>query len=342
MRIAQLAPMVFPVPPVTHGGTERVVHDLTEALVAAGQDVTLFAATDSRTSAKLLGVRESLAATIGDDDEPAGLLEALEAANLEALRSRLDEFDIIHAHVATAHAEMLGDARAPSLTTIHWRADQDDRRAMFADHPHLPVNSISQDQGRAIPATNHVGTVHHGIPFDRFQLGPGGGPAAFIGRMTDQKQPDAAIRIADAAGVRLTLAGTVDRGNPTYFAEQVEPLLGAGASFFGAVDERQKQTLLGDARALIFPIDWPEPFGLVMIEAMACGTPVVAFRRGSVPEIVEDGVTGFVVDTEDEAVSALRAAATLDRARIRQRFEASFTSDRMARDYLRLYRQLAA
>ena len=341
LRIAQVAPMVFPVPPETHGGTERVVADLTDALTAQGHDLTLFAGSDSQTSARLLSASASLKSLCPDAEAP-GMLGVLESANLSQLRSRLADFDIIHCHTESAHAAVLGAARANSLTTIHWRTDQDDRQTMFRLFPDLPVAAISASQARHIPDKNLRGVVHHGIPETRFHCGPGGGPLAFIGRMTDQKRPDAAIRIAKQAGFALRLAGTVDVGNPLYFDQHVEPHLGGHADYIGPVDDSAKQDLLGHAKALLFPIDWPEPFGLVMIEAMACGTPVVAMNRGSVPEIVEDGVTGFIVDTEDEAAEAVRKAAGLDRQCIRARFEERFTATRMAADYEVLYRKLLA
>ena len=341
LHIAQVAPMVFPVPPKTQGGTERVVADLTESLIARGHDVTLFAGSDSRTSARLLSASPSLQHLCPDEEVP-GLLGVLESANMSQLRGRLSDFDIVHCHTDSAHAALLGDARAHSLTTIHWRTDQEDRQTLFRLFPDLPIAAISASQAAHIPNGSLRGVVHHGIPETRFHCGPGGGPLAFIGRMTDQKRPDAAIRIAKQAGFALRLAGTIDVGNPHYFDRHVKPHLGGHADYIGPVDDAAKQDLLGHSRALLFPIDWPEPFGLVMIEAMACGTPVIAMNRGSVSEIVEDGVTGFIVDNEDEAADAVRNAAGLDRQRIRGRFEERFTATRMAADYEALYRKLLA
>jgi len=261
---------------------------------------------------------------------------------MEHLRRRLSEFDIVHCHGEFSHAALLGDRRPHSLTTIHWRVDELDRELFFAAFPDLPVAAISAAQEIGIPDSNRAGIVHHGIERDRYALDERPGThLAFVGRMTDQKRPDTAIRVARAAGRPIRLAGTVDVGNPLYFDREVRPLLGPDAEYVGPLDDRGKQALLGSSAALVFPIDWPEPFGLVMIEAMACGTPVVAFRRGSVAEIVEDGVTGFVVDTEAEAAEAVEAAAALDRRRVRQRFEERFTAERMARDYLAIYRRLA-
>jgi glycosyltransferase involved in cell wall biosynthesis len=272
-----------------------------------------------------------------------GVPAALEALQLEALRLRLDRFDIVHCHGEFAHAALLGARRRHSLTTIHWRVDELDRALFFAGFPDLPVAAISAAQEAGIPASNRAGVVHHGIRADRyaFRAAPER-HVAFVGRMTDQKRPDVAIRVARAAGLPIRLGGTVDVGNPDYFERAVRPLLGPDAHYCGPVDDAEKGALLGSARALLFPIDWPEPFGLVMIEAMACGTPVIAWNRGSVPEIVEEGVTGFVVGSEEEAVAALARIETLDRATIRARFEARFTAERMARDYLAIYRRLLA
>ncbi len=260
---------------------------------------------------------------------------------MEDLRLRLDRFDIVHCHGEFFHAALLGPRRRHSLTTIHWRVDELDRKIFFETFPDLPVAAISAAQGAMLPASNRAGTVHHGIARDRYALqGGAGGYLAFVGRMTDQKRPDRAIRVSNAAGRPIRLAGTVDVGNPTYFEREVRPLLSDAATYVGPLGDRAKGEMLGGAEALLFPIDWPEPFGLVMIEAMACGTPVVAWDRGSVREIVDDGVTGFVVSSEEEAVAAIAKARALDRAAVRRRFEARFTAERMAADYLALYRKL--
>ncbi len=343
LRVAQIAPNIFPTPPNTHGGTERVVDELSVALERLGVEVTLFAPTDSAAKMRLVGTLPSLHALEAQYGRvPPSIPAVLEAVQMEHLRSRLSTFDIVHCHGEFSHAALLGERRRHSLTTIHWRVDELDRQLFFAAFPDLPVAAISAAQESGIPLPNRAGVVHHGIDAERyapvFDASPG---LAFIGRMTDQKRPDAAIRIARASGRPIRLAGTVDVGNPLYFDREVRPLLGPDAEYVGPVDDRGKQALLGSSAALVFPIDWPEPFGLVMIEAMACGTPVVAFRRGSVAEIVEDGVTGFVVDTEAEAAEAVEAAAALDRRRVRQRFEERFTAERMARDYLAIYERLA-
>nr|WP_281407719.1 glycosyltransferase family 4 protein [Methylorubrum populi] len=344
LRVAQIAPNIFPVPPLHHGGTERIVHDLSGALRGLGVDVTLFASSDSVTDLPRIGDHPSLAALEQRFGRVApGVPAALDALQLEALRLRLDDFDIVHAHGEFAHAALLGPRRRLSLTTVHWRVDELDRALFFSGFPDLPVAAISTAQEAGIPPANRAGVVHHGLAADRYPLSLA--PAehvAFVGRMTDQKRPDVAIRVARAAGLPIRLGGTIDVGNPDYFERRVCPLLGNDAAYLGPVDDAAKSDLLAGARALLFPIDWPEPFGLVMIEAMAHGTPVIAWNNGSVPEIVEDGVTGFVVASEEEAVAALARIDRLDRRQVRRRFEARFTAERMARDYLAIYQRLRA
>ncbi len=344
IRVAQVAPNIFSVPPEHHGGTERVIHDLSTALRSLGADVTLFAPSDSATDLPRVGDQPSLSALERRHGRVApGVPAALDALQLEALRLRLADFDIVHCHGEFAHAALLGPRRRHSLTTVHWRVDELDRTLFFAGFPDLPVAAISAAQASGIPPANRAGVVHHGIAADRYA--PRSAPGehvAFVGRMTDQKRPDTAIRVARSAGLTIRLGGTIDVGNPDYFERMVRPLLGPDATYLGPVDDARKGDLLGGARALLFPIDWPEPFGLVMIEAMACGTPVIAWNRGSVPEIVEDGVTGFVVASEAEAVDALARIDRLDRSQVRRRFEERFTAERMARDYLALYRRVLA
>ena len=344
LRVAQIAPNIFPVPPLHHGGTERVVHDLCVALRNLGVDVTLFASSDSVTDLPRVGEHPSLAALEQRFGRVVpGVPAALDALQLEALRLRLDDFDIVHGHGEFAHAALLGPRRRHSLTTVHWRVDELDRALFFAGFPDLPVAAISAAQAEGIPPANRAGIVHHGLARGRYALSrETAAHVAFVGRMTDQKRPDVAIRVARAAGFPIRLGGTIDVGNPDYFERRVRPLLGPDAAYLGPVDDRAKSDLLGGARALLFPIDWPEPFGLVMIEAMAHGTPVIAWNNGSVPEIVEDGVTGFVVASEDEAVAALARIDRLDRGEVRRRFEERFTSERMARDYLAIYQRLRA
>lgn len=344
IRIAQVAPVIFPTPPVDNGGTERIVFDLTEALVALGHDVTLIAPSDSQTSARHLATSPSLYRWQQlHDNVPPGVPGVLEALVLERLRQHLDEFDIIHCHGEFCHAAVLGERRRHSVTTVHWRVDELDRQLFFEGFPDLPVASISQSQGHALPAKNHLGTVYHGLDAERFNLSKGSGEyLAFIGRMTDQKRPDRAIEVARATGYSLRLAGGIDVGNPGWFDRHVAPQLDERIQHVGVVNDHQKQAFLGEAAALLFPIDWPEPFGLVMIEAMACGTPVIAWRNGSVEEIIEEGVSGFVVDSHEEAVAAVKRLPELDRRRVREAFLERFTAIRMAKDYVALYEKLLA
>lgn len=344
LRVAQIAPTIFPVPPRDHGGTERIISDLSVALDRAGVEVTLLAPSDSATTLPRIGIWPSLHSLEQKyGTVPPSIPAVLEAARMEDLRLRLGEFDIVHCHGEFFHAALLGERRRHSLTTIHWRVDELDRDIFFQTFPDLPVAAISAAQESALPAANRAGVVHHGIEADRYALARGeGGHLAFVGRMTDQKRPDVAIRVAKAAGLPIRLAGTVDVGNPTYFEREVRPLLGPDAIYEGPLGDAAKGRLLGGARALLFPIDWPEPFGLVMIEAMACGTPVIAWDKGSVREIVEDGVTGFIVRSEAEALEALTRLDAIDRADVRRRFAERFTADRMARDYIALYEKLLA
>ena len=342
LRVAQVAPSILPVPPLKEGGTERVVHDLCGALAHAGVELTLFAPSDSATMLTRVGRLPSLSALEREHGSvPPGIPGVLDAVRLDELRSRLRDFDLVHCHGEFAHAALLGESRRRSLTTIHWRVDELDRKLFFEAFPDLPVAAISAAQERGIPASNRAGIVHHGIDADRYRLGERpAGHLAFVGRMTDQKRPDRAIRVARAAGRPIRLAGGIDVGNPLYFDREVRPLLDEDAIHVGTLDDAGKQDLLGGADALLFPIDWPEPFGLVMIEAMACGTPVIAWNNGSVPEIVEEGVTGFVVETEEEAVAAVERLHTLDRRAIRARFEARFSAQRMAERYIEIYHDL--
>ena len=338
MRIAQLCPLFVPVPPEGAGGTERVVADLTHALIARGHEVEVFAASGS----SVPGLRDMGAPISTLTGAPPGLPGAREAVMLDRVAAEAERFDVIHCHTEFAHAAVLREHAQRTLTTVHWRMDEADRQTFFSGFPGLPVAAISAAQANDYAGRNLRGVVHHGLPKDRYTVGAGqGGYAAFVGRMTDQKRPDAAIRIARGAGLACRLAGGVDIGNPRYFDEAVRPLLSEDAVHVGTVDDAGKQSLLGNAVALLMPIDWPEPFGLVMIEAMACGTPVVAMRRGAAPEIVEDGVSGFLVDTEEEATAALRRVGTLDRARVRAAFEARFTAVRMAAGYEAIYEGLA-
>ena len=342
MRIAHVSPVIHPVPPSTYGGTERVIADLAGAQVDDGHEVTLFGPADcTLEGVRQVGEYRSLA---WHEEQaggaPPGLPAVLEAQLLRDLLAQGGDHDVIHLHGsahASAVAEMFG---IPAFRTIHWRADEADHAEHFRAFPQERIIAISHAQSKAVPEGSLAGIVHHGMPADRYSEGDGSGAyLAFLGRMTDQKRPDRAIELARATGRDLQLAGPIDPGNPGYFDEIVRPALDPSIRHVGSVDDAGKQGLLGNAAALVFPIDWPEPFGLVMIEAMACGSPVIAWRRGSVPEVIEDGVSGIVVDSVTEAVQRMDEVFRLDRSAIRRQFEERFSAVRMARETLALYRE---
>jgi glycosyltransferase involved in cell wall biosynthesis len=338
MKIAQVAPLAEAVPPKLYGGTERVVAYLTDALVELGHEVTLFASGDSATKATLSPVWPRalrLDPEVRDHFAPMFM-------QLETVARRAHEFDVIHSHLDYFGYPLLRRLGTPSVTTLHGRLDLHELPALYRLYGDIPVVSISDSQRVPLPEANFVATVLHGLPQNLLSKGEGrGGYLAFLGRVSPEKAPDAAIRIAARAGIPLKIAAKVDRVDREYFKTTVEPLLGqSDVEFIGEIREDQKQEFLGNAAGLLFPIAWREPFGLVMIEAMACGTPVIAFENGSVPEVLEDAVTGFIVHSEDQAVEAVRRIGTLDRARIRGEFERRFTAQRMARNYLKLYERL--
>lgn len=337
MRIAQVPPLIEAVPPKLYGGTERVVAYLTDALVELGHDVTLFASGDSHTKAKLAPIWPRalrLDPTVHDVFAPLFM-------QLETVARRAHEFDIIHCHLDYFAFPTLRLLGVPSITTLHGRLDLPELAPLYRLYHDVPVVSISDSQREPLPEANYAATIHHGLPQKALAQGPGGGYLAFLGRISPEKGPDAAIRIAIRAGLPLKIAAKVDRVDREYFKTKIEPLLArADVEFVGEIGEHQKAEFLGNARALLFPIAWREPFGLVMIEAMACGTPVVAFNNGSVPEVLENGLTGFIVNSEDEAVRALRDVSRLDRSRIRAEFDRRFTAQHMAQNYLKLYSSL--
>jgi glycosyltransferase involved in cell wall biosynthesis len=338
LRIAQIAPLAESVPPKLYGGTERVVAWLIEELVALGHDVTLFASGDSATRAKLVpAVPRSLRLGRPRTD-PA----AAHAALLEMATRRAQDFDIIHSHLDWLHLPLLSRADVPFLTTLHGRLDLPGLASMAQLFPEAPFVSISESQRRPLPDATWLGTVYHGMPETALQPSfDHGDYLAFLGRLSAEKGPARAMRIARAADMPLRIAAKLPRASTGYYKEQLEPLIdGDRIRITGEVDERAKQPFLAGAAALLFPIDWPEPFGLVMIEAMACGTPVIAFPHGAVPEVLEDGVSGFIVANEDEAVQAVKRVGELDRAKVRQAFERRFTARRMANDYVELYQKL--
>ena len=339
MRIAQIAPLYESVPPRLYGGTERVVAYLTDALTALGHDVTLFASGDSRTAARLVAGRERALRLDpeGGCDLPAHLLM------LDELLARGDEFDIFHFHTDCMQMPVFRHMAGRTVTTLHGRQDLQDLEPFYARFTSFPLVSISDHQREPVRFANFVATVHHGLPADLldFTAEPAEGYLAFLGRIAPEKRPDRAIAIATRAGLPLKIAAKVDKADEAYFREHIEPLLDHPlVDFIGEIGDADKSVFLGGARALLFPIDWPEPFGLVMIEAMACGTPVVAFRRGSVPEVVDDGVTGFIVDDLDDAIRVLGRLDELDRRRVRATFDARFSAEAMARSYVRIYERL--
>jgi glycosyltransferase involved in cell wall biosynthesis len=338
MRIAQVSPLFEAVPPKLYGGTERVVYSLTEELVAMGHDVTLFASGDSITSATLAPMRKEalrLDPTVMD-------WVATYMRMIELIYRRADEFDIIHFHIDYFPLALFSRQRTPFLTTLHGRLDLKEFKEVYELYPDAPTVSISNSQRKPIPHINWVRTVLHGMPANLLTPQPVT-PSyfAFLGRISPEKGVDKAIRIAGRAGVKLKIAAKVDKADQNYFDTEIKPLLSQGhVEFIGEIDDSQKPAFLSGAKALLFPIDWPEPFGLVMIESMACGTPVIAFNCGSVPEVMDDGISGFIVNNEDEAVAAIGRLDQLDRTRVRAQFDRRFTSRRMAQDYLDLYAEL--
>jgi glycosyltransferase involved in cell wall biosynthesis len=340
MRIGQLAPLEERVPPKFYGGTERVVSWLTEELVALGHEVTLFASADSKTSARLVPAWPTATRLSRPRPDPLTPIANL----LEAVAAQANRCDVIHCHIDWVHLPLVRRLGVPFVTTTHGRLDLPHLKHVARAFPDAPFVSISNNQREPLPGLNWVATVYHGQPPETCTPAHGSaGYLAFLGRISPEKGPEAAIRLAGAAGLPLRIAAKVPRDGNEYFSKRIKPLMdGNRAEFIGEVNDEDKAEFLRKAVALIFPIDWPEPFGLVMIEAMACGTPVVAFRRGSVPEIIEDGVSGFVVENEEEALAALRRVPGLDRRAVRAAFERRFTARRMAEDYVRVYEQLVS
>lgn len=340
MRIAQLAPLAESVPPKLYGGTERVVAWLVDELVKLGHDVTLFASGDSRTTGKLHPVWPR-ALRLGRKGADPG---AACAMLLEAIAKRAEDFDVIHAHIDWLPLPLLSRLGVPFLTTMHGRLDLPGLPSVVREFPEATFASISDHQRLPLPDAKWIATIQHGMPSELLRpCYAEGSYLAFLGRLTADKGPEAAIRIAQAARMPLRIAAKVPRAETAYFKKHLEPQIdGENIQLVGEVDDAKKQPFLGHAAALLFPIDWPEPFGLVMIEAMACGTPVIAYRSGSVPEVVEHGLTGFIVENEEQAVKAVGELGQLDRRKIRARFEERFTVRRMARQYEERYRELIA
>ncbi len=337
MRIAQVAPLFESVPPKWYGGTERVVSYLTEALVAQGHDVTLFASGDSITAAELIPVTERSLRL-----DPTCIDQASHHLRMIELVARMrDEFDVIHFHTDYMHFPVSRRHEYTHVTTLHGRLNIPDLIPLYQEYLEMPVVSISNDQRAPLPWLNWLDTVYHGLPRDLYTFQPQVGDYfAFLGRISPEKRVDRAIEIAKQVGVPLKIAAKVDRVDREYFETAIMPLLDHPLiEYVGEIGDKEKNEFLGNARALLFPIDWPEPFGLVMIESMACGTPVVAFRCGSVPEVMDDGVTGFVVDDMDAAVEAAGQITSVSREGCRAMFERRFSSDIMASNYVAVYQQ---
>jgi glycosyltransferase involved in cell wall biosynthesis len=338
MHIAQVAPLTEAIPPKLYGGTERVVSWLTEELIALGHEVTLFASGDSVTSARLEAVWPRALRLDGAVRDP----NALHMMMLERVYRRAGDFDFLHCHLDYYPFSLLSRQPTPFLTTLHGRLDLPEHQPVFDTFSAVPVVSISNAQRRPLPQANWVRTVHHGLPINLLAPKPvTPGYFGFLGRIAPEKGIDRAIRIAQHCGVPLKVAAKVDRTDQDYYDEQIAPMMRSGnVEYIGEINDGEKSEFLSGAIALLVPIDWPEPFGLVMIEAMACGTPVIAFNRGSVPEIVEDGLTGFIVEDQTGAIGAVDRLAQLSREKIRRRFEERFTARRMAQEYLAAYRSL--
>jgi len=340
VRIAQVAPLIESVPPQGYGGTEAVVSYLTEELVRQGHEVTLFASGDSQTAAELIPCAPRALRL----DE--GIIDPLahQVVELEAVAAQAHRFDVIHWHLDYFHFPLSRRMGVPHATTLHGRLDIPDLQPVYTEFRDMPVVSISNDQRSPLPQANWVATIHHGLPPDvlepRFEPGE---YLAFLGRISPEKRADRAIEIARRTGLELRIAAKVDDADRDYYEREIEPMLGAvHVEFIGEIGPDEKADFLGHASALLFPIDWAEPFGLVMIESMACATPVIAYRTGSVPEVITDGVSGFVVDDVDGAVDAVQRLGEIDRRGCRQAFDDRFTVDRMARDYLALFEHLVA
>ncbi len=340
MHIAQIAPLAESVPPKLYGGTERVVATLCDALVELGHEVTLFAAADARTRAKLVPVRER---SIRLDPAPLKSDVAAHLSMLYEVRHRASQFDILHFHIDLLHFPLFEDHAHKTVTTLHGRLDLTDLEEAYGHWPQFGLVSISDHQRTPLPFVNWLATIPHGLPLERFAFNPRprSGYLAFIGRLSPEKRPDVAIALARRAGQPLKIAAKVDPVDRDYFETRIAPLLDHPLiEYIGEIGDDRKSEFLGNAQALLFPIGWPEPFGLVMIEAMACGTPVIAWDCGSVPEVIDHGVTGYIVDSEEEALAALSNIARIDRRTVRAVFEQRFAADAMARAYVDVYARL--
>jgi glycosyltransferase involved in cell wall biosynthesis len=339
MKIAQIAPLMESVPPRLYGGSERIVSYLTDELVRQGHDVTLFASGDSVSSANLVRCVPMALRLDANVKDPIPYYMLM----LDRVREMADEFDILHFHIDQFHFPLFRPIAQRTVTTLHGRQDLHDLKPLYVGFSDMPLVSISNSQRKPIANANFAATVYHGLPAQTLKPNykPSGDYVAFLGRISPEKRPDRAIRIAQALGLRIKIAAKIDKVDEAYFREHIASLFNLpGVEYIGEIDERSKSEFLGEASALLFPIDWPEPFGLSMIEAMACGTPVLAFRCGSVPEIIDPGVTGLIVDSMDEAIRVMPQVLALDRRAVRQKFEQRFSASRMAKDYVQVYRSL--
>ncbi len=338
LRIAQVAPLYESVPPILYGGTERVVAYLTEELIRRGHEVTLFASGDSTAAAPIEAVQPAALRQRGL--VPWG--NSLHLPMLSEVFDNADRFDVIHCHLDYWSFPFARMVSTPSITTLHGRLDIPELLGVYRYYSEAPVVSISDAQREPLPELNWVGTVHHGLPGELLRFNPGPGKyLAFLGRISPEKRPDLAIEVAQRVGMPLKIAAKVDAVDQEYFESKIRPLLeGEDVEFIGEISEREKSEFLGNAMALLFPVDWPEPFGLVMIEALACGTPVIARPCGSVPEVLRDGVSGFMALTVEELVDAVRRVPSLSRRTCRAEFESRFTVEVMVENYERLYYRL--
>jgi glycosyltransferase involved in cell wall biosynthesis len=339
MKIAQIAPLMESVPPRLYGGSERIVSYVTDELVRQGHDVTLFASGDSVSSANLVRCVPMALRLDANVRDPIPYYMLM----LDRVREMADEFDILHFHIDQFHFPLFRPIAHRTVTTLHGRQDLHDLKPLYVGFSDMPLVSISNSQRKPIANANFAATVYHGLPAQTLKPNykPSGDYVAFLGRISPEKRPDRAIRIAQALGLRIKIAAKIDKVDEAYFSEHIASLFNLpGVEYIGEIDERSKSEFLGEASALLFPIDWPEPFGLSMIEAMACGTPVLAFRCGSVPEIIDPGVTGLIVDSMDEAIRVMPQVLALDRRTVRQKFEQRFSASRMAKDYVQVYRSL--
>jgi glycosyltransferase involved in cell wall biosynthesis len=338
MKIAQVSPLYESVPPKLYGGTERVVHYLTEQLHKQGHDVTLFASGDSETSAKLISVKKK--ATRLDPETVDGL--ASHFLLIETVEKYANQFDIIHSHIDYLYFPLIKRNKPKYITTLHGRLDIPELKPLYREYSTVPVVSISDEQRKPLPYANWISTVYHGLPSEMYQYNEGPGEyLAFVGRVSPEKRIDRVIEVAIMTGIPVKIAAKVDKADQDYFEQKIRPMLKHPlVEFIGEINDSEKNTLLGKALALLYLIDWPEPFGLAMIESMACGTPVIAFKCGSVPEVVDNGLTGYVVTSLSQAAKAVKNLNLISRENCRKTFDQRFSSERMANDYIKLYQYI--